>query len=157
MSDRPTLSFQGGTLVITHRPQSDPPGVPFQWLKGKWRCEAYHYPAIPLLDLRDVVPRWRPLDYILDESRQPHDYQQEAIIAWEQAGRRGSIVLPTGAGKTFVAIQAIHRRFRNSIRNGLCLTLLCVLRLPVLVKTAQSGNTRPWVLIARHEPIPWQA
>lgn len=115
MSDRPTLAFQGGTLVITHRPQSDPPGVPFQWIKGKWRCEAYHYPAIQHLDGRDVVPRWRSLDYTLDESRQPHDYQEEAIIAWEQAGRRGSIVLPTGAGKTFVAIQAIHRSNRSTL------------------------------------------
>ncbi|MBZ0302632.1 MAG: DEAD/DEAH box helicase [Anaerolineae bacterium] len=115
MSDSPTLSFQGGTLVITHRPQSDPPGVPFQWIKGKWRCEAYHYPAIRHLEGRDVVPRWQPLDCVLDGSRQPHDYQQEAIGAWEQAGRRGSIVLPTGAGKTFVAIQAIHRANRSTL------------------------------------------
>jgi hypothetical protein len=53
MSD--TLSFQGGTLVISQRPQSDPPGAPFQWIKGRWRCEGYHYPSLPHLDLRDTV------------------------------------------------------------------------------------------------------
>src|SRR6266446_7170468 len=33
----------------------------------------------------------------------------------DEAGQRGSIVLPTGAGKTFVAIQAIHRVNRSTI------------------------------------------
>jgi superfamily II DNA or RNA helicase len=33
----------------------------------------------------------------------------EALDAWDEAGQRGSIVLPTGAGKTFVAIHAIYR------------------------------------------------
>jgi superfamily II DNA or RNA helicase len=113
MSD--TLSFQGGTLVISQRPQSDPPGVPFQWIKGRWRCEGYHYPSLPHLDLRDTVPRWQRLDCMLDDTHQPHDYQQEAVAAWERAGHRGSIVLPTGAGKTFVAIQAIHRANRSTL------------------------------------------
>ncbi|MFN8529740.1 MAG: DEAD/DEAH box helicase family protein [Anaerolineae bacterium] len=35
--------------------------------------------------------------------------------AWEQAEHRGSIVLPTGAGKTFVAIQAIYRTARSAL------------------------------------------
>ena len=102
MSDRPTLSFQGGTLVITHRPQADPPGAPFQWIKGKWRCEAYHYPAIQHLDERDVVPRWQPLDCVPDDSRQPHDYQQEAIDR-------------LGAGRTARQHRAAHRR-RQDLR-----------------------------------------
>src|SRR5258708_24015660 len=44
------------------------------------------------------------------DERQPHDYQLAALAPWEKAERRGSIVLPTGAGKTFVAIHAIMRR-----------------------------------------------
>jgi superfamily II DNA or RNA helicase len=36
------------------------------------------------------------------------DYQQKAVGNWIKAGMRGSIVLPTGAGKTIVALKAIE-------------------------------------------------
>ena len=39
----------------------------------------------------------------------PRPYQEEAIGAWEKAGRRGTVVLPTGAGKTLVGLMAIER------------------------------------------------
>lgn len=35
------------------------------------------------------------------------DYQDEALSSWRRAGRKGVIVLPTGAGKTVVAIAAM--------------------------------------------------
>ena len=35
------------------------------------------------------------------------DYQVEALGKWEEAGRRGVLVLPTGAGKTALAVRAI--------------------------------------------------
>ncbi len=35
------------------------------------------------------------------------DYQEDAVNAWVKAGRRGVIVMPTGSGKTFVAMKAI--------------------------------------------------
>ncbi|MBS7247817.1 MAG: DEAD/DEAH box helicase family protein [Candidatus Jordarchaeales archaeon] len=35
------------------------------------------------------------------------DYQEEAVNAWVNAGKRGVIVMPTGSGKTFVAMKAI--------------------------------------------------
>jgi superfamily II DNA or RNA helicase len=34
-------------------------------------------------------------------------YQEEALAAWERAGRRGIVVLPTGSGKTHVALAAM--------------------------------------------------
>ena len=68
MSDSPVLYFQGGTLVIANLPETDPPGAPFQWLKGKWRCEAYHYADLNLSGVRDTVPRWQRLDTTLDTS-----------------------------------------------------------------------------------------
>ena len=39
----------------------------------------------------------------------PRAYQLEAVERWEAAGRRGVVVLPTGAGKTLVALLAIQR------------------------------------------------
>src|SRR5689334_3285447 len=35
--------------------------------------------------------------------------QEQALAAWEQAGRRGVIVMPTGTGKTEVALAAMAR------------------------------------------------
>jgi superfamily II DNA or RNA helicase len=39
----------------------------------------------------------------------PRSYQREAVEAWLRAGARGVVVLPTGAGKTVVAFDAIAR------------------------------------------------
>jgi len=38
---------------------------------------------------------------------QPRPYQTEAVEAWQKAANRGVVVLPTGAGKTLVALMAI--------------------------------------------------
>lgn len=108
-----SLFFQGGTLVLSDVEHSTKVPAMFQWIKGRWRCEAHHYLAVkPWLrehHIRDNVPRWENLSLELQETREPHDYQTAALDTWQQAGSRGSVILPTGAGKTFVAIQAIAR------------------------------------------------
>ena len=38
---------------------------------------------------------------------EPREYQQAALNAWREHDRRGSVVLPTGSGKTFLGLQAI--------------------------------------------------
>jgi superfamily II DNA or RNA helicase len=114
-----SVFFQGGTLVVQHDGDPEPLLPPFQFIKGRWRCEGYHYrelmPSLREQGIRDNVRRWKPLDLVLQEAREPHDYQVEALTAWDEAGRCGSIVLPTGAGKTFVAIQAIQRVKRSTV------------------------------------------
>src|SRR6266849_6367986 len=111
--------FQGGTLVLRDVSTQEQPPAPFKLIKERWRCEGYHYgtlqPYLQEQDVHDSVPRWKPLNFSMQETREPHDYQLEALTAWDQAGRRGSIVLPTGAGKTFVAIQAINRINRSTV------------------------------------------
>lgn len=114
-----SLYFDGGTLVINDRPETTPTPEPFQWIKAKWRCEAYHYPIVSgwckQHGIRDTVPRWERLKLEMHDGRIPHDYQKAALAAWDTAERRGSIVLPTGAGKTFVAIQAIQHVKRSTL------------------------------------------
>jgi superfamily II DNA or RNA helicase len=115
----PSIYFQGGTLVLKGLDESDSVPAPFQWIKAGWRCEAYHYPRLHEWlrerGIRDTVPRWQRLDLDFHDERQPHDYQLESLAAWEEAGGRGSIVLPTGAGKTYVAIHAIQRINRSAL------------------------------------------
>lgn len=48
-----------------------------------------------------------PLPYTTRVTAAPRPYQMEALAAWQAAGRRGVVVLPTGAGKTLVALLTI--------------------------------------------------
>ncbi len=114
-----SVYYSGGTLVLRDVDTKERPPAPFKLIKERWRCEGYHYGTLESYlqeqDVRDTVPRWQALNLDMQETRVPHDYQVEALAAWDAAGQRGSIVLPTGAGKTFVAIQAIHRVNRSSV------------------------------------------
>lgn len=108
------LYFHGGTLVlqgVAEQTDLDLPH-PFDFIKGMWRCEGYHFrqlePWLHSQGIRSSVPRWSRLSLSLHDAREPHAYQCEALAAWEQAGYRGSIVMPTGSGKTFLAVQAIQ-------------------------------------------------
>ncbi len=107
----PRAYFLGGTLVLEGVDRSASPPEPFQWLKARWRCPAVHYriirPWLKEQKIRNAIPRWSDLALTLRDERAPHPYQTEALNAWIAAERWGSIVLPTGAGKTFVAVQAI--------------------------------------------------
>jgi superfamily II DNA or RNA helicase len=42
-------------------------------------------------------------------------YQEAALAAWHRAGQRGTIVLPTGSGKTRLAIAALARDGRRAL------------------------------------------
>lgn len=120
--------FHAGVLVIEGGSEEDHLPSPWRWLHSKWRTEGYHYEQIRpwLLDrgIADRIRRWQPLNYTLSDSRPLHDYQQQAIEAWQKAGMRGSIVLPTGSGKSLVAVHAIHRVNRAAVVVCPTLTLL---------------------------------
>lgn len=113
------LRFHGGTLVLENTPPEAVLPAPFHWVKGKPRCPANHYASLlPWLKehkVQDHVPRWKTLQLELHDPREPHDYQREALNAWLASGGRGSVVLPTGAGKTFLAIHAIARLARSTL------------------------------------------
>ncbi len=107
----PQVRFVGGTLVLDNVARAITPPDPFQWINAKWRCPAVHYHTMTAwfkqMGIRNRVPRWRAIPLLLHDDRDPHPYQAEALQAWLEADRWGSVVLPTGAGKTFLALQAI--------------------------------------------------
>ena len=111
--ESPRARFHGGTLVLDGVPRATRPPDAFRWINAKWRCPAVHYRSVrPWLQQRGIrnhVPRWRSPTLTLHDNRQPHSYQVQALDAWLEAGCWGSVVLPTGAGKTFLALQAIGR------------------------------------------------
>ena len=64
---------------------------PVLWTPDPEQLEAYGVSFVPHLAVR------------------PHVYQREAVGAWLASGGRGVVVLPTGAGKTVVALMALEQ------------------------------------------------
>jgi len=108
---KPYARFEGGTIILEQvREHLKPPGF-FLWHQGKWRCRAVDYRRIDVWlqhqQIDDQVGEWQSCDFKLYSDWQPHGYQLEALQAWSAAHHWGSVVLPTGAGKTVLALQAI--------------------------------------------------
>jgi hypothetical protein len=71
-----SIFFQGGTLVLQQTDAIEHVPVPFQFVKSRWRCEAYHYQAVlPWMQeqaIRNAVPRWQRLALELSDTRELH-------------------------------------------------------------------------------------
>jgi superfamily II DNA or RNA helicase len=117
------ITFQDGTLVVRGASVEELP-VGFVWdarIEAP-RGPAFLYPEIVLnalsraIEFRDQAREWALLDDLAHVGlRKPRDYQSESLDAWHNAGRRGTVVLPTGAGKTFVAEMAILETSRPTL------------------------------------------
>lgn len=110
------IRFDAGTLVLSGAPDAQIeslPGCRFDERTGVYRTEARHYRAIvELLRERkiacsDEARAYQPLECALRSDRTPFPHQKEALTTWWNAGGRGVVVLPTGTGKTLVALLAI--------------------------------------------------
>lgn len=110
------LVFDRGTLLLRDVPEGVDPaaleGVLWDPRVGAFRAAAHRRDDLRArLAARGVVvdadpeapavEGWRHVDL--------RPYQAAALAAWEAAGRRGLVVLPTGAGKTRAAIAAMAR------------------------------------------------
>jgi superfamily II DNA or RNA helicase len=114
------LAYESGTLVATG---PERPPEPFVWDERteQWRAPASAYRETVLRLRRENIPHRdaaAAFGRLRLESRialEPRPYQVEALRAWRAAGLRGVIVLPTGAGKTAVAVEAIGRVGRSAL------------------------------------------
>ncbi|MEO8701944.1 MAG: DEAD/DEAH box helicase family protein [Kofleriaceae bacterium] len=111
------IRFDRGTLVLEpESSEEDPsqfPGATWDERSRAWRVPAERHDEV-LVRMADVGVR--PADNVTPERLgnewslpELRWYQQAAIQRWETAGRRGVIALPTGSGKTLVALAAIAR------------------------------------------------
>ena len=118
------LFYESGTLIATGASPSGLP-EPFVWdgRTHQWRAPASAYRET-VLRLREAgvshEDRAAAFERLSLESRvamEPRPYQREALAAWRQGppGLRGVVVLPTGAGKTAVAMSAMERVGRSTL------------------------------------------
>ena len=110
------LTFDRGTLLWdgAQVPECSASGLLFDARVGKARAPAFRH--------REVVAALhaaghRVVDGVVAAGPAPgswqavalRNYQEDALSAWTAGGQRGIVVLPTGAGKTRVALAAMAR------------------------------------------------
>lgn len=110
------IRFDRGTILIDpSRTEVDPrtlPGVAWDPRVRSWRAPADAYASVVSRLALDEIPYKAQLPthetpttgWSMPELRW---YQREALGAWGAASRRGVIALPTGSGKTMIAVAAI--------------------------------------------------
>src|SRR5262249_48294122 len=118
------LSFDGGTLVLGG---ADPerlatlPGCRLDPRSGTVRAEARAYRGLVehlrrhQLPYRDEARLYQASPWTLHSRHEPFPHQIEALETWWRQGGRGVVVLPTGTGKTFLAVLAIYRAARPAL------------------------------------------
>lgn len=117
------LAFDAGTLVLGGWPSGAPLPETFVWDP---RAAVHRAPAIAYAEI--VTQLTRGGVAFTDEARaytefapevrmqrEPRPFQMEAMGAWRRARHRGVVVLPTGAGKSHVAVMAIADRRRSTL------------------------------------------
>ncbi|MEL6248437.1 MAG: DEAD/DEAH box helicase family protein [Cyanobacteria bacterium J06648_16] len=123
MPRKPTLRFDRGTLIL------HPPPRGKGWIDyATWddRIERFRIPAHqyrPLVEalrqeqtsFEDSATAFEPLTLTSELVLTPYPHQQEALAAWTQSGRAGVVVLPTAAGKTYLAQLAMEATPRSTL------------------------------------------
>ncbi|GAB4365359.1 MAG: DEAD/DEAH box helicase family protein [Elainellaceae cyanobacterium] len=116
MGRTPTLKFDRGTLTL------HPPPRGKAWIDyATWddRIERFRIPAIQYRELvatlrseqaafQDEASEFPTVALNAAIERTPYPHQREALTAWMQAERQGVVVLPTAAGKTYLAQMAMQ-------------------------------------------------
>jgi len=104
------IKYDKGTLLILGDAQV--PNSHWDARSGAYRALALHYADITdYLESSHINYVDEALELLPVPRLQFHaslrDYQADALDSWMLAGKRGTVVLPTGAGKTIVAVGAI--------------------------------------------------
>ncbi|MFW5959114.1 MAG: DEAD/DEAH box helicase family protein [Natronomonas sp.] len=105
------LAFEQGTITVDGPHASEVPHTKWDDRSGNNRSLGFRYRAIrDHLDTADIAVDDTVLDLLpcpeLAANIELRQYQKEALDRW-LTEQRGVLVLPTGAGKTYVGMQAI--------------------------------------------------
>jgi superfamily II DNA or RNA helicase len=123
MADQVVLQFDAGTLLLEGANETREVPAPFRWDERvrRFRAPAHAYRQILTALVRNRIPhrdearRYIEFQFRTEIAVEPRPYQREAIAAWQRVGRRGVIILPTGAGKSLVAQLAIEATGRTTL------------------------------------------
>lgn len=123
MAPQVTIDYQGGTLAVRGlQPELPlPQGAQLDSRDGAVRCEGLEYASLVRWLHRHDVPytdrarAYNALSLAPQAWQKPFPYQSEALQAWVRAHKRGVVVLPTGAGKSFLAMLAIEHTQRSTL------------------------------------------
>jgi superfamily II DNA or RNA helicase len=120
----PTLRFEAGTVTLSGVEKDDtrvPDSLSWDARSACFRAPAMTYAPVVLalrragIAYEDEARRYEELSHGARVHREPRFYQSEALAAWKKHGSRGVVVLPTGAGKTQLAMMAIDDRRRSTL------------------------------------------
>ena len=113
----PVLRYENGTVriegVTGETAFDDLPGVEWDPRSKTGRAPAFRYAAVRAaladsgVDVDDRVLALPDLD--VASAYELRAYQREALSAWGDADRHGTLELPTGSGKTVIGLAAIER------------------------------------------------
>tara|TARA_B100000029_G_scaffold198492_1_gene196755 strand:+ start:220608 stop:221987 length:1380 start_codon:yes stop_codon:yes gene_type:complete len=119
------LEFNLGTILIDGLNNNGCelilPGCVFDKRVMLYRAPARYYREIVTfltnrkIPYQDNARAYEKLNLSLHIDRSPFPHQKEALSSWWEAGGRGVVVLPTGAGKTFVALMAMVQAQRSTL------------------------------------------
>ncbi len=120
MSSNARLSFSAGTLTLERASRAFAESLlpPETWVwdarASLWRCDALQYPklrermAMGRWPLTDDVPLWKPVSWPKSELHTLRADQEAAVAGWMKT-KRGVVVMPTGTGKTEVALTIMRQ------------------------------------------------
>ncbi|OCQ99231.1 helicase [Oscillatoriales cyanobacterium USR001] len=123
MPRTPTLTFDRGTLLL------HPPPRGKNWVEfATWddRVEKFRIPAIyyrlllealqsEKISYQDNAKDYQQLELVSSINLSPYQHQEEALAAWQQAGKQGVVILPTASGKTYLAQLAMQTTGRSTL------------------------------------------
>ena len=117
------IRFRGGTIELRHLAGDLilPAALAFDERAACHRAPAFAYADIVRFLIQNQVAyedharAYATLAAGARVRREPRFYQTQALEAWKRGSGRGVVVLPTGAGKTQVALMAIDDRRRSTL------------------------------------------
>jgi superfamily II DNA or RNA helicase len=118
------LIYDSGTILVANPNSSinlKNLGAIWDERTSQWRTPAFHYKELVLqchnrsLQYQDKVRSYQNIGLEFQNPIIPRPHQKEALEAWIKAERRGTVCLPTGAGKTVLAMLAISNCKRPAL------------------------------------------